>query len=190
VPGFEIPARYFQFLRTGDASVVAGVLEHNRHDLVSLAVVMAHALWLVREGPEACREPAERLALGRVYERADQADRARQAYELAERTGDADVRRHALARLALLHRRADRHVDAAAAWQGVLDLVPRGRRALTALERRAVEALAIHHEHRAKDLTSARRFAEALGASSTGRQRQETDRRLRRLARKMEGKLI
>jgi uncharacterized protein YprB with RNaseH-like and TPR domain len=190
VPGFEIPARYFQFLRTGDPSLVSGVLDHNRHDLVSLAVVMSHALWLAQEGPEACREPVERLALGRIYERADDCARAQRAYELAERTGDAEVRRHALARLALLHRRAERHADAAAAWQGVLDLVPRGRRTLSALERRAVEALAIHHEHRAKDLTSARRFAEALGASSTGRQRQETDRRLQRLARKMEGKLI
>jgi uncharacterized protein YprB with RNaseH-like and TPR domain len=190
VPGFESPARYFQFLRTGDPSVVAGVLDHNRHDLVSLAAVMAHALWLVQEGPEACREPAEQLALGRVYERADELARAQHAYEAAERAGDEEVRRHALARLALLHRRAARHAEAAAAWQGVLDLVPRGRRALTALERRAVEALAIHHEHRAKDLTSARRFAEALGASSTGRQRQDTDRRLQRLAKKMEGKLI
>jgi hypothetical protein len=60
VPGFEIPARYFQFLRTGDPGLIAGVLDHNRHDLVSLAVITAHALWLVREGPLACREPASR----------------------------------------------------------------------------------------------------------------------------------
>jgi uncharacterized protein YprB with RNaseH-like and TPR domain len=190
VPGFEIPARYFQFLRTGDASLVEGVLDHNRHDLVSLAAVMAHALWMAAEGPQACREPAEQAALGRLYERAQLTERAIEAFELADATGDAEVRRHALARLAVIHRRASRHVEAAAAWQGIVDLVPRGRRTLTSLERRAVEALAIHHEHRAKDLSRARRYAEALGASATGRQETESERRLRRLERKMSGRLL
>ena len=35
VPGFEIPARYFQFVRTGDAGPLAAVLDHNRLDLLS-----------------------------------------------------------------------------------------------------------------------------------------------------------
>jgi len=130
------------------------------------------------------------VALGRLYERAALLDRAVESYELADATGDAEVRRHALARLAVLHRRASRYAEAAASWQRVVDLVPRGRRTLTTIERRAVEALAIHHEHRAKDLGSARRFAEALGASSTGRQEMEIERRLRRLERKMSGRLL
>ena len=41
VPGFEIPARYFHFLRTGEAAAVSGVLDHNRLDLVSTAAVMS-----------------------------------------------------------------------------------------------------------------------------------------------------
>jgi uncharacterized protein len=186
VPGFEIPARYFQFLRTGDASLVEGVLEHNRHDLVSLAAMMAHGLWLVAEGPEACRESGEQAALGRIYERAGQFDHAVRAYEMAGETGEAEVRRHALASLAVLHRRASRHDAAAAAWQRLLDLVPRGRRTLTPLERRAVEALAIHHEHRAKDLSRARGYAEALTGAVTGRQKAATDKRLQRLSRKID----
>ena len=185
VPGFEIPARYFQFLRTGDPAAIEGVLEHNRHDLVSLAAVMSHALWLAGEGPVACREPAEQVALGRIYERAEREEGARAAFEMAVDTGDAEVQRHALGRLALMHRRASRHVEAAQCWQGILDLVPRGRRKLTPLERQAVEALAIHHEHRARDLERARTYAEALGAAVTGRQKDETNRRLDRLARKL-----
>ncbi len=185
VPGFEIPARYFQFLRTGDPRLVSGVLEHNRQDLVSLAALMSHGLWLLGEGPGACREPAEQAALGRVYERAGQVDRAVAAYELANRTGDAEVRRHALARLAVLHRRASRHAAAAAAWEQILALVPRGRRVLTSLERRAMEALAIHHEHRAHDLESARRYARSLERLGTGRDRLATERRLGRLERKL-----
>ena len=34
--------------------VIEGVLEHNRHDLVSLAVLTSHALWLAEGGPDAC----------------------------------------------------------------------------------------------------------------------------------------
>jgi cytochrome c-type biogenesis protein CcmH/NrfG len=85
-----------------------------------------------------------------------------------------------------MHRRASRHQEAAEAWQGVLDLVPRGRSVLTALERQAVQALAIHHEHRARDLGRARGYAEALGASTSGRLKQETEKRLRRIERKMQ----
>ncbi len=185
VPGFEIPARYFQFLRTGDPELIAGVLDHNRHDLVSLAVITAHALWLVREGPLACREPAEQVALGRVYERAGDNARAIEAYEAAASSRERDVRRHALARLAVLLRRESRFDAAAAAWQSVLDLAP-SRATMTALERRAAEALAIHHEHRARDLTTAERYAKSLSADARGREQQDVERRLHRLSSKIQ----
>lgn len=185
VPGFEIPARYFQFLRTGEMAIIDGVLEHNRHDLISLAALMAHALWLAAEGPLACREAAEQIALGRLYERAGRLDAALEAYELASRTGDAADARYAFSHMAVLHRRASRYDEAAEAWQRVLDLAPRSRRRLTPIERQAVEALAIHHEHRAKDLEQARRYAETLGAATDGRMKSETERRLGRLARKI-----
>ncbi len=188
VPGFEIPARYFQFLRTGETSLITGILDHNRHDLLSLAAVMSHALWLAQEGPAACREPAEQLALGQVYERTGRLDDAAAAYEMAVAMGEAEVKRSAFARLALMHRRARRYDDAARAWQAILDLVPGSRVRLTSLEREAVEALAIHHEHRARDLHRARAYAETLGAGADGRTRAETERRLQRLARKLEGR--
>lgn len=186
VPGFEIPGRYFQFLRSGDASLIEGVLEHNRHDLLSLAAVMSQALWMAHEGPDACREPAEQLAVGQIYERAGLVERATHAYERAVSGGDATVQQPAWARLALMHRRAKRYEDAADAWKHVLDCVPKTRRVLTSLERQAVEALAIHHEHRAHDLSRARGYAEALGATTTGRRKQETERRLQRLSRKLD----
>jgi uncharacterized protein YprB with RNaseH-like and TPR domain len=185
IPGFEIPARYFQFLRTGDMATVEAVLEHNRHDLISLAALMAHALWLGAEGPLACREAAEQVALGRLFERAGRADDALQAYELAARTGDPSDARQAYGHMALLFRRQTRYAEAARAWQSLLSLVPPGRRRLTPLERQAVEALAIHHEHRVKDLEQARQYAETLGSAADGRQKTETERRLNRLARKL-----
>jgi tetratricopeptide (TPR) repeat protein len=186
VPGFEIPARYFHFLRTGDGAAMAGVLEHNRHDLLSLAAVMSYALSLAEDGPDACREASERLALGGLYERAGDRDRARRAYEMAA-AGEREVRLHALTRLAALLGRTGEHAAAAEAWQGVLDHARRDG-APPAVERRAVEALAIHHEHRNRDLTVARRYAERLSRQASGRARQEAAHRLGRIDRKIEAK--
>jgi uncharacterized protein len=185
VPGFEMPTRYFHFLRTGDAAVLSGVLEHNRHDLLSLAAVMAQALWLAQEGPLACREPREQVGLGRLYERAGDTERAVEAYELAASGDDRDVRCAALERLAVIMRRAARYDEAAAAWSGVLNLLGRGRGAASPLARRAAEALAIYHEHRARDLSAAKRYAEALQLDATGRFRQEVAHRIDRIDRKL-----
>ncbi len=188
VPGFEIPARYFHFLRTGDASSIEGVLDHNRHDLVSLAGVMAHALWLADEGPDACREDSERVALGRLYERAGEVAKAEHAFERARSSLDAETRRHALSRLAAIFRRSGRHDEAARAWSDVLTASAHESPGWSPLERRAAEALAIHHEHRAKDLASATRYARALELLANGRDKTEVQHRLTRLKRKLHAK--
>jgi uncharacterized protein YprB with RNaseH-like and TPR domain len=193
VPGFEIPSKYFQFLRTGDAQAIHGVLDHHRHDIVSLAVLMSHALRLAREGPDLCRTDHEVVALGRVYERAALSDpsmieRAIAAFDRASVSADRYVRAHAFSRLGLIYRREARHDEAAAAWRGVIDAAG-GRRSLFPLERLAAEALAIHHEHRAPDLDEAKRYAESLREQTTGRAAAGIAHRLARIERKMsEGK--
>jgi uncharacterized protein YprB with RNaseH-like and TPR domain len=162
VPGMEIPGRYFQFLRSGDARPLEPVLEHNRLDLISLAAVAAHAVELVEQGTARCRDAAEALALGKVYERAARTDRALDAYELAARSESAhvDVRAEAIYRLGLRLRRDRRYGDAADCWRRLLDLRQgrTGRRSqlLAPLRQYAVEALAIHHEHRERDYEGAK----------------------------------
>ena len=190
VPGFEIPARYFHFVRTGDPGVIEGVLEHNRHDLVSLAVLTAHALWLAEAGPDACREPIELFGLGRCYARAGDLERAELAFTRAADAGERAVRGPALAYLAELQRRAGRIDEAAQTWQRILE-GGAARRSLSGHERRAAEALAIYHEHRAKDPAAARRYAETLREASAGasnRRRGDVAHRLARLDRKIAGK--
>ena len=50
VPGMEIPGRYFDYIRYGDAELLEPVLQHNRLDLLSLALLTARAIRLIREG--------------------------------------------------------------------------------------------------------------------------------------------
>ena len=185
VAGFEIPSRYFQFLRTGDPSLVAGVLEHNRHDVISLAVVAAHAFELAADGPDACRDAGEQAALGRLYERAGDLARATHAYECAASRADRELRAHVLARLAVLLRRARRHAESAAAWEDVFESTWSRHGLESPLGWRAAEALAIHHEHRVRDLDRAQRYAQMLERTSRGRMAADARHRLNRLQQKM-----
>ncbi len=161
IPGYEIPGRYFEFVRTGDPLRLRPVLEHNRLDLMSLAGLAMRIALLVESGPEAARDARECLGLGRLYERAGERARAAGSYEQAARrsgSGDREIRTDALRRLARLHRRERRHGDAAEAWQAMLGTADRA----STMEREALEGLAIYHEHRSRNLRLARHYAEQV----------------------------
>ena len=198
VPGGEIPDRYFQFLRSGDPRPLEPVLEHNRLDLVSLAAVMARAARLAADGHEACRDAAEALALGRVYERAGSTDRAERCYRHAVASECIEVRAEALYRLGLRMRRDKRYEEAASVWRDVMALTDarsvRRHQDLAALRQFAVEALAIHHEHRDVDLAAARELAlfalEDADDSRADLVRYRLARLDRKLNRSKEGRLI
>jgi len=161
VAGFEVPSRYFQFVRTGDARSLVAVLEHNGRDLLTLAALTARLLHLSRVGPEAARDAAEALALGRTYARAGHDDRARDAFVRAVAMSRAPagafdpIRIDSLRSLALAWRRRRRFDDAAACWRQLTEI----RGCPPHIAREAAEALAIHHEHRVRDLATARQFA-------------------------------
>src|SRR5206468_2143283 len=80
VPGFEVPARFFRFLRTGDAALLVPVLEHNRLDLLAVAALMSRLLHLSQAGARAAASAGEALALGRLYMRGGFEARAREAF--------------------------------------------------------------------------------------------------------------
>jgi tetratricopeptide (TPR) repeat protein len=187
VPGFEIPSRYFRFVRDGDARPLEAVLEHNRLDLVSLALVMARALTLVERGPSAAQSAYECLGLARVYDRAGRHDEAEASYlQAVDRLGrvgrDPETLADALRRLAWCRRRTGRWRDAAEAWQRLADLP----RCPAPLRHEAREALAIYHEHRARNLDVAHAHARQLiTGPANARQQEAAEHRLRRIERKL-----
>jgi len=185
VPGFEVPSRYFQFLRTGDARPLEAVLEHNRLDLVSLAAVVARGTALVEGGAEACADARESLALGKVLEGAGRLEAAGACYARAAASRSPAVRADAWFRTAVLLRREGRFEQAAEAWGRIAAIKGAGP-AIEAQRRRALEALAIHHEHRAGDLDLAKMFAlEALETDDRPRWQAAVRYRLDRLDRKL-----
>lgn len=190
VPGFEIPSRYFHYVRTGNAELLDCVLEHNRLDLLALAMLTARAGRLLEEGAAGARTAREALGLGRTYERGGLAAEARACYARAAGTGldrpyddvDALTLAEALRAYGVVCRRARRHAEAADAWRRLLTL--RGCPPRFAQE--AADALAVHHEHRVCDLGAARQFAVQSLRFGTSAARVEAARhRLTRIDRKL-----
>ena len=191
VPGFEIPGRYFQFVRSGDASPLEAVLEHNRLDLLTLAALTTRLLDMARCGPDSIGDPREALALGHVYLRGGLEERARASFQRAldrcrsPRGAYDPIRIDVLRALALACRRARRHDEAASLWRELVEM----RGCPPALVREATEALAIHHEHRVRDLPLARQFALGSLAAADGGPRpsiaEAVRHRLARIERKM-----
>jgi uncharacterized protein YprB with RNaseH-like and TPR domain len=188
VPGLDIPSRFFGFVRSGDPRPLEPVLEHNRIDLVSLAAVTARALQLAREGGDACRDCAEALALGKIFERAGHLVRAEVCYRRAAESPESAIRAVALFHLAVRLRRDRRFADAASVWRQIVAFTSsmrmRGGK-LGELRKIAVEALAIHQEHRAKDLAGARELAFTCLEESAGRRADDARHRIARLDRKL-----
>jgi uncharacterized protein YprB with RNaseH-like and TPR domain len=187
VPGYEIPSRFFRFVRDGDARPLEAVLEHNRLDLISLAVLLARAITLITRGPGHARSAQEAYGLARVFERAGAHENAEAALlktiDFARRVGgEPEVHAEALRRLAWIRRRTRRVHEAAEAWRELASLP----RCAAALRREAMEALAIHYEHRSKNLQVARQHALDLLTdidANQARVRHRLDRLERKLAR-------
>jgi hypothetical protein len=171
-------------VRTGDARALDAVLEHNRLDILSLAMFTARASQLLEDGPLAAATGREALGMGRLYERAGMlADAMASFCRAADMdSADATTRAESLRAHAFLCRRLRRYDEAAASWRRVVEL----RACPPALAREATEALAVHHEHRARDLHAARAFAlRALELPATTARQQAVHYRLARLDRKL-----
>jgi hypothetical protein len=175
VPGFEIPSRYFRYVRSGDARPLLAVLEHNRLDIVSLAMLTARASQLLEEGPSAATTPREAFGMGCLYERAGLLDEALASFRRSRIVEGVRAS-------AILLRRLRRYEEAAAAWREVVG----ARNCPSGYVREATEALAVHHEHRVRDLEGARTFAlEALRLQATAARQDAVKYRLARLDRKL-----
>jgi tetratricopeptide (TPR) repeat protein len=168
-------------VHTGDARPLGAVLEHNRLDLLSLALLTARAAQMLDEGVTSAATAREALGIGRLYERAGMTSDALACFARAADMGPG-VCPDALYAHAVLLRRLRRYEAAASAWQRLLDLDDCPAR----LEREAAEALAVHCEHRLRSLPSARRLAmRSLLLDMTHARREAIEHRVARLDRKL-----
>jgi hypothetical protein len=143
IPGEEIPGVYFDWVRRRDARMLARVFEHNRQDIVSLAALAVLACQWVEEGR--AEDPRDVFSLARVLERARLYERSEAEYRRALDLGPGPLRGPALLRLAWRAKRAGDGARAALLWADAGE----------AGEVEGWRALAVHHEHRTRDLEAA-----------------------------------
>jgi hypothetical protein len=179
VAGEEIPRLYFEYVRSRDARALPRILEHNRVDIVSLAALAVLACQWVEEGR--AEDPRDVFSLGRVLERAELYERSEAAYRRAV-AEDSPVRVPSLLRLAARAKRTGDHAMALELWS----------EAAAAGDCLALRELAVHHEHRTRDLSAALEASErALGLLASCRdagalrQAAEFERRRQRVVRKL-----
>jgi len=149
VPGWAIPALYFDYMRGGRAEPLRAVFRHNALDILSLVALLAHLAHAVSGTPPADSDDC--LALARWGESEGRLTDAARLYESALENGtDEEARTVAVRRLARLYRRLGRWEDSARLWRLKADDggAPDGR-----LE--ALIELAKLEEHRRRDYATA-----------------------------------
>lgn len=152
VPGHEIPALYFRYMRTRRFRALLPVVEHNARDVLSLVTLTAHLARMF--GGDARLTGADRLALGRACERETRFEEAVAHYEAALRLDLRPAEQEECEkRLSLLYKRLGRWEEAVNLWEAVAAR-PANRALYPLLE------LAKYRERVVRDFTGARLMTE------------------------------
>jgi uncharacterized protein len=154
VPSSLIPQFYFDYLRGGPASPLAGVVRHNQMDLRGLAALFCKINTMLSESSESGDiESLDLFGLSRFLQRRGEPDRAQSACAQALSAGlPAEFRPQARRDLALHAKRSGNHARAAELWHEIAGDPRDGVY--------ACEQLAIYYERRAKDYAHALEFAQ------------------------------
>jgi uncharacterized protein len=153
VPGWAIPQLYFDYLATGDASPLKGVIYHNAIDVLSMAALLNHVSQMLHNPFDARFENVlDLLGIGRLYESTGRIDDACQAYRRCLEQGLPEHQLwETVQRLSMLYKRQGNYPAALPLWE-----LAAGQRNLY-----AHEELAKFYEHHARDAAQALKWTEA-----------------------------
>jgi hypothetical protein len=119
VPGWLIPQIYFDYLASGDARPLKGVLYHNAMDVVAMAALLSHVAAMLDDPFHfALEHGIDLIAIGKLFEDLDRWDDAAKLYarglalDLSE-----PAFRETVQRLARLQRRRGDFSSAITLWQ-------------------------------------------------------------------------
>jgi len=184
IPSEEIPWRYFQFLRTGDFSLVEPIIYHNQEDILSLYGVVVAGAVMVSQAMENQGMEADGLDLfgvGKILEKAGEVEKSVTFYEKAlhnQLPGELSVKLKK--NLASHFKKGGDFSRAVELW---LDLVENSE------DLECFRELAVYYEHQAKNPEEALKYALDGLALARGYHRgyeQDFQKRVERLSRKLE----
>ena len=153
VPGHLIPSVYFEYLRRKLPGELIRVFDHNRHDILSLAVLAGWVADALARAPVPDLHPEELAGMGRLLEAGD-LERGLACYRMALELGlGSPGRERLLLRLAGREKRLARWDEARLLWE-------EAARARHGFDPRPWEEIAKVYEHRRRDFLAARAVAE------------------------------
>lgn len=138
LPGEDIPARFFEYLKNRDEGLMEDVLRHNHQDILSLArllMLMAN----MHDKPLESKHHQDIFSIGKVYEKHGQVTKAASCFKACT---SPDVRTLAGVRLADMYKRHRNNLEAANSYETVLKE--------NAVSFHVCTALAKIYEHRLK----------------------------------------
>ena len=148
LPGSEVPARYFAYLKTRQEELLKDVLEHNAQDIASLCVLLNHMAYLYLH-PEKIAFSEDVYSMGRALEKTRHPEEARRCYTLAR---EGRMGTDAGRALAASHRRSGEREEAARVWREMIACRQGGAEPYI--------ELAKYEEHVRKDPAAALRLTE------------------------------
>jgi uncharacterized protein YprB with RNaseH-like and TPR domain len=186
IPSSEIPQRYFEFLRTGNFSLIEPILYHNQEDLLSLlGVVISGAAMFSEEkqdDPELTADAMDLFGAAKLLERTGESEKsARFMRRALEGRLSEEIAVVAKMKLAAHFKKNRDWTNAISLWQ---EMTPLNQ--LTCFRE-----LAIYYEHRERDYEKARQVAEEGLTAAAGTSRsleKDFSHRLERLKHKIKQK--
>lgn len=82
LPGSEVPQRFFEYLKNGDESLLADILDHNKQDIATLATLLVK-LCNINDAPEKLTDNRDLFSMGRSLENQGELKPARELYRIS-----------------------------------------------------------------------------------------------------------
>ena len=186
LPGSEVPQRFFDYLKTGDESLLTDILDHNRQDIATLATLLVK-LCAINDAPESLTDRRDLFSMGKALERQGEFKPARELYRISAIPAPAGTlsaltgeRISGLAnqRLCMLHRKAGDYESMRAVLEQMLI-----RRQMPGW---ALIELSKLFEHRFKDFAKALEYARKAGQYPDCETPEALEKRIARLKYKVE----
>ena len=187
LPGSEVPARFFEFLKTGEEALLDDIVRHNRQDIATLSTLLIK-LCEINDQPERLTNQRDQFSMGKALERQGELRQAREMYRisaiprpagtLAALSGER-IAGMANWRIYLLCRKSRDYEGAL----GVLEQMLNRRQ----MQGQVCVELAKLYEHKLGDYPLALKYATLAGNYPDGESGEALERRLSRIRRKLEG---
>jgi len=183
IPGWEIPQRYFDWLKSRDGRLLAAIFEHNRLDVISMASLTAHLAEII--DARSLMQDAhadDYLAAARLLLNRRNLEGTEKILNIFREQSCPDFSALSKRKLAHLYKRTGRLNEAVQIWQDMAVCLP--------VEFPAISELAKWLEHHAHDCGRALRLIEnALSQDNTFSTEEKASllHRLKRLSTKLDG---